>query len=39
MKDIAKIAGVIALLIALKRIAESKKTCLCVGPVCACSLR
>lgn len=36
MKDLVKIAGIIGLLIALKKIAESKKVCLCAGPVCVC---
>jgi len=39
MKNLVRIAGIVALLIAVKKIAESKKTCICVGPFCACGFK
>jgi hypothetical protein len=39
MKDLAKLLAVIAAVVAIKRIAESKRACVCVGPFCACGYR
>lgn len=39
MKDIIKLLTVIATIVAIKRIAESKRTCVCLGPLCACGYR
>jgi len=39
MKNLGKLLAVIAALVAIKRIAESRRACLCVGPVCACGYR
>lgn len=39
MKDLAKLLAVIAAVVAIKRIADSKRTCLCLGPLCACGYR
>lgn len=39
MKDLAKILAVIAAVIAIKRIAESRRACVCLGPLCACGYR
>jgi len=39
MKDLGKLLAVIAALVALKRIADSKRACVCFGPVCACGYR
>lgn len=37
MKDIVKVAGVIALAIALKKLAESRTVCVYAGPFRVCN--
>jgi len=39
MKDLTKLLAVIAAIVAIKRISESKKACVCAGPFCACGSR
>lgn len=39
MKDIGKLLALIAAIVAIKRIAESKRACVCIGPLCACGYR
>jgi hypothetical protein len=38
-KDLAKVLGVIAAIVAIKRIANSRRACICVGPFCVCGYR
>lgn len=39
MKDLTKLLAVIAAIVAIKRIADGKKACVCAGPFCACGYR
>lgn len=39
MKTVSIILAALAAIVAVKRIAESKRVCLCAGPFCACGNR
>lgn len=38
-KDLAKVLAVIAAIVAIQRIASSRRACICLGPLCACGYR
>jgi hypothetical protein len=39
MKDLPKLLAVIAAVVAIKRIVDSRRACVCLGPLCACGYR
>lgn len=39
MRDPTKLLAVVAAIVAIKRISEGKKACVCAGPFCACGYR
>lgn len=38
-KVLAKVLAVVAAIVAIKRIATSRRACVCLGPFCACGYR
>lgn len=39
MAALGKLLAVLALAVAIKQIANSRRACVCVGPLCACGYR
>lgn len=38
-KDLVKVLAVVTAIVAIKRIVSSRRTCVCLGPLCACGYR